>query len=330
MGSPKSVRDQAKLADDLLKQQAGKGEEGGDKGTPPKVEDEPAKAPVVIDPPKEPVTEPVVVQSVIPVRGAEDFEHKFKVVQGKYDAEVPMLRTQVADLTEQVKTLMESKAASPEPVKTPKTLSKAVEALQEQYGQEFTDMVNSAVEEKTEQRAEEIANKIVDERLKDITGKVNTVAEVQVQSASTVFMNALEKGLGVGWETGINKDPGFLAWLAKPIDAELGGETYMDKLTAAYNSLDDAKVLTIFNRYIKLNPQDTNTNTSKLEELIVPENKGGGDDLANLNKEKKNYTQAEVNQFYKDSATGIYKGKPEEKASIEADIFAAQNEGRII
>jgi hypothetical protein len=120
-----------------------------------------------------------------------------------------------------------------------------------------------------------------------------------------------------------------LAWLNQPIDAELGDETYMDRLTAAYNSLDDAKVLTIFNRYIKLNPQVAQDTASKLEELIVPENQGGGDDLTNLNKEKKTYTQAEVTQFYTDSAAGVYKDKPEEKASIEADIFAAQNEGRI-
>ena len=233
MGTPESVKKQAKLADDLLKQQAGKGE-----GTPPKVEDEPAKVPVV-----EPVkTEPVaaVSQPVIPVRGAEDFEQKYRVMQGKYDAEVPALRSQIETLTDQVKKFMENKPN--EPAKTPENFDAAINALKEQYGPEFTNMVNDSAEAKATVIAKEIANQIVDERLKDIDAKVNTVAETQVQTASERFFGNLDSGLS-NWRT-INIDPTFLAWLNKPIDAELGGETYMDKLKAAYNSLDDAMVLT--------------------------------------------------------------------------------------
>ena len=323
---PKSVRDQAKNADDLHKKAYGT--EGDDKGTPPKVENEPAKAPIVTDPPKkEPAPEPVVVQPVIPVKGAEDFEQKYRVIQGKYDAEIPALLSQVADLTEQVRKFMENKPN--EPAKKPENFSKAIEALQEQYGPEFTDMVNNSAEARATVIAKEIANQIVDERLKDVTHKVDIVAEAQVQTESERFYTAMEKGLGKGWGTGINKDPHFNTWLATPIDAELSGETYKDKLIAAHSSLDDVKALTIFNRYIKLNPQAKDTNASKLEELIIPEDKGGGDDLANLSKEKKTYTQAEVSQFYTDSAAGKYKDRPEEKARIEADIFAAQSEGRI-
>ena len=322
MGTPQSVKDQAKRAEELHKEVYGG--EGKDKGTPPEGED-PAKAPVVEPAKVEPAA--AVTQSVLPVKGAEDFEHKFRVMKGKFDAEVPALQAQVASLTEQVKQFMENKPN--EPAKTPENFDAAITALQEQYGTEFTTMVNNAADSRAEAKAIEIANKIVDERLKDINAKVETVAEVQVQSAADRFMVALDKGLGEGWKTGINKDPNFLAWLNKPIDAELGNETYMDRLTAAYNSLDDAKVLTIFNRYIKLNPQAAKDTASELEKLIVPENSGGGDDLANLNKEKKTYTGAEVDQFYADSAAGKYKDRPEEKARLEADIFAAQNEGRI-
>ena len=210
-----------------------------------------------------------------------------------------------------------------EPAKKPENFKEAVKAMEEQYGPEFTGMVNNAAAAK----ATEIANNIIDERLKDVNHKVDTVAEAQVQTASERFFGNLDGSLS-NWRT-INTDPVFLAWLNKPIDTELGGETYMDKLKAAYNSLDDAKVLTIFNRYIKLNPQAKDTNASKLEELIVPESQGGVDDLANPNKEKKIYTQAEVSQFYTDSAAGKYKDRPEEKAQMEADIFAAQSEGRI-
>ena len=313
MNQPQSVKDQAKKADDLIKAQANQGK---DEGTPPKVEVEPAKAPVV-----EPVAE--VHQPVIPVKGTEDFEQKYRVMQGKYDAEVPALRTQVETLTEQVRKFMENKPN--EPAKTPENFNEAVEALEKQYGPEFTEMVNNSARV----IAAEIANQIVDEKLKDINAKVETVAEVQVQSASEKFEIAMENGLGKGWRSGINKDPRFVAWLNAPIDAELGGETYMDKLTSAHSVLDDVKVLTIFNRYLKLNPDATKSNASNLEELIVPDDKGGADDLTNLNAEKKTYSAAEVNQFYKDSAAGKYKDRPEEKARMEADIFAAQSDGRI-
>lgn len=322
MGVPKSVIDQAKKAEKLHEDAYGdKGDK--DKGTPPKVE-EPAKAPVKPEPPKE---EPAVVnvQPVIPVKGAEDFEQKYRVMQGKYDAEVPALRTQVETLTEQVKKFMENKVD--EPAKKPENFDAAINALKEQYGPEFTNMVNDSAEAKATVIAKEIANQIVDERLKDVNDRVNTVAEAQVQTASERFFGNLDGQLS-NWRT-INTDPAFLTWLNQPIDAELGNETYMNRLTEAYNSLDDTKVLTIFNRYLKLNPQAAQDNISKLEELVIPENQGGGEDLTNLNKEKKTYTQVEVSQFYKDSSAGLYKDRPEEKAQMEADIFAAQSEGRI-
>ena len=81
MSLPKSVRDQAKKAEDLHKEVYGK--EGEDKGTPSKVEDEPEKAPVKAEPAKEPAPEPLLVQPVIPVQGAEDFEQKYSVIPGK-------------------------------------------------------------------------------------------------------------------------------------------------------------------------------------------------------------------------------------------------------
>ena len=314
MEQPQSVKDQGKKADDLIRAQAGTGK---DEGTPPKVE-EPAKAPVV-----EPVA--VVAQPVIPVSGSEDWEQKYRVMQGKFNSEVPALQAQVTTLTEQVKQFMENKPN--ETVETPENFDDAVSALQEQYGAEFTDMVNNATEAKATVIAREIANQIVDERLKDINAKVETVAETQVQTASEKFYGNLDNKLS-SWRE-INKDPTFLAWLNRPIDAELGGETYMDKLKAAYGSLDDSMVLTIFNRYIKLNPNAAQSNASKLDELVVPADQGGEDDLINPDKAKRTYSAAEVNQFYADSAAGKYKDRPEEKARMEADIFAAQSEGRI-
>ena len=324
MGQPQSVKDQAKKADDLIKAQAN---QGTDEGTPPKVEVEPAKAPVVEPVVVDPV--PVVHQPVIPVKGTEDFEQKYRVIKGKYDTEIPALRDQVEGLTEQVRKFMENKPN--EPAKTPENFDEALAEMTEQYGEQFASIVNNAAEEKAtviaKEIAKDIANQIVDERLKELNGRVDTVSEVQVQTASEKFYANLDSGLP-SWRT-INTDPPFLAWLSKPIDAELGGETYMDKLKASYGSLNDSMVLTIFNRYLKLNPDATKSNTSNLEELIVPDDKGGADDLTNLNAEKKKYSQAEINQFYTDSAAGKYKDRPEEKARMEADIFAAQSDGRI-
>lgn len=42
------------------------------------------------------------------------------------------------------------------------------------------------------------------------------------------------------------------------------------------------------------------------------------------------WTQAEIGQFYADVQRGVYRDDPAKKAAIENDIFAAQSAGRIV
>jgi len=46
--------------------------------------------------------------------------------------------------------------------------------------------------------------------------------------------------------------------------------------------------------------------------------------------EKKTYTPQDITDFFKDVRDGKFKGKEEERDKIERDIFAAQQEGRIV
>jgi len=41
------------------------------------------------------------------------------------------------------------------------------------------------------------------------------------------------------------------------------------------------------------------------------------------------YTHAEIKRFYNDVRRGAYAGRDADKARIEADMFAAQREGRV-
>ena len=321
MAIPKNVQNQVDRADKLHNEMYGDDDKGrkGKEGIP-----DDKKAPEKEKPPVEPVVD---VAPVIPDPDVENFKQQYLVIKGKYDKEIPALRAQVEEFGEEIKRLKES-PKNPESAE-PENLDEAVAKLQEQYGAEFTTMINSHTDARAEAKAVEIATRIVDEKMKGMKETVNQVVNTQVGTEETRFFNAMNKGLGEGWKTGINKDPKFIAWLNKPIDPELGHETYFDKLTVAYNAFDDVKVLAIFNRYIKTNPQALadEKRKSDLETQVVPESQGG--DNLPVETKGKNYSRADIDQFYKDCRTGKYDNDPAEKARIDADIIAAGAEGRV-
>lgn len=332
MAIPKSVEEQGKAADKLHKEIYAP-EKKGDKGTPPKVE-KLEKAPEiekVVPPAKE--KEPVHVEPAIPDRETEVLRQQHIVLQGKYDAEVPALHEQVGNLTEEIKRLKESHNSPPSD-SAPDNFDEAVKAMESQYGAEFI----SFVDRKTESKATEIATRIVNEKMQDVDKRmgsvednVDLVVNNQAQTEKERFENALKDGLGKDWRTGVNRDAGLNVWLNTPIDAELGDETYRDKLNTAVASLDDITVLNIFNRYKQIDPAALSEKKTKeeLEALVVADGQGGGGDTLDGDGSKKIYSRADITRHYRDVNDGKYKNNPAEATRIDIDIVAAGNEGRI-
>ena len=121
MALPAQIRKQVKKANKLIEAANGPPVEE------PKVE--PPVVELVAEPPVEtsPVEEPPVVVPVEPSvePPKEDFEQKYRVLQGKYDSEVPRMSGELRAQGEQIDSLrgvIAQMQKSPEPVKPPAAL----------------------------------------------------------------------------------------------------------------------------------------------------------------------------------------------------------------
>jgi hypothetical protein len=145
----------------------------------------------------------------------------------------------------------------------------------------------------------------------------------------------------------INRSDAFKRWLS--LRNIYTGEVRGVMLNAAYAAADAPKVIAIFKDFINEvkatggelpsarqeqqqqvpQPAAPRTPAIQLETLAAPgrARPAGGD--ANLPADKPTYTRQQIANFYADVRRSVYSGRETEKARIEADIIAAQSEGRV-
>jgi len=113
----------------------------------------------------------------------------------------------------------------------------------------------------------------------------------------------------------------FQSWL-QDIDQDTGRIRINLYLSAAERG-DVVRVAELQSQWEK----ETAKPTNPLENKVEPSTMRGREQST---AQPKTYTQADVEKFYYDKKLGKYKGREDEAKRIEVDIFAAQNEGRIL
>jgi len=301
-----------------------------------------------VQPPSDPVP-PVVNEPAAPVDQSippksEDYEQKYRSLQGKYNAEVPRLSAQVRDLGEQVQHLqglLASLSTPPAPAPAsaaPKPASsrrkEVTEEDEKEYGDAIETMRRAARDEihaLYQGEIDELKNTVA-----SLTGKlnqevvpaVNNVAHRQQVSVEQQFWADLT-ALVPEWQA-INTDPEFHTWLLEtdPV-SRFKRQTILEQAQAA----NDANwVAQIFEEWIGPKPQPAPVNPnpgrqSELDKQVSPGKSKGGS--APPQQQPKTYSGEDISKFYADVTSGKYKGRDAERARIEADIFAAQRDGRI-
>lgn len=258
MGVPEQVRRAGERAKELLDQANGVSPETDSAPTPavgetpePQVEQpkesspaqEPAPAAQTADPPQptEPTPEP-------PAPKVEDFEHKYKTLQGVFNAESGRWRAEHQAMDAELKALraqvaaQPAKPAQPEPPATPASL--ITDEEMNTYGPELLDLIG--------RKASEMAEKIVSTKLAALQpefektrASVNDVANRVYQSAEERFQGELAKAVP-DWQT-VNVDPRFLAWLGE-VDP-MSGVPRQQYLNHAAQQLDHAHAATLFKAF---------------------------------------------------------------------------------
>jgi hypothetical protein len=334
MALPKAARKQIEEAEKLHAEAYAGNEEPVE---PPKLEEVPPVEPPV-EPPEEPPAEiaaetPPADSNAGKENDAEHWKHKYNVLQGKYDAEVPRLqqennsiRGQIADLQAQVNEALTPPAAQ-EPI-TPQTHLSGEEI--DDYGEDMIAVVKKAAREEFEPVVAQLQTE--NEQLRGLLGGVQQQNTI---NARQTMLDSLDEQLPTWREVNGNQE--FLGWLEN-VDA-FSGNKRLDMLRHAFENNNTVRVMAFFNGFLNENAAFTSNQQPGpaaepqvgLETLIAPGRASEGDEPRAQEGPVggKVWTAAEITQFYRDVQRGVYASDPVERDRLENDIFLAQETGRI-
>jgi hypothetical protein len=290
-------------------------------------------APPQETPPAEPPTPPAEPPTPPPV--AEDWQHKFQTLQGKYNAEVPGLRNQVAELSRQIEELRAAKPATETPpMPAPPAPKLITDDDTETYGADLIDLIRRVAVETDAGAKARLQDEIADMR-KQMAAQATQVEAVQTNVTDerrATYFTELAKLCPTYEETDGRQD--FKDWLVQLDD--FSGLVRNDILQAAYARYDADRTAKVFNQFLGAIPTAPAPPVPpvvdpqvELSELVSPGQARASSVVTPDDDGKKVWSIAEMDTFYKDFARGAYRGQMEVAARIEADIDKALAEGRV-
>lgn len=249
-----------------------------------------------------------------PKRSEAYWEHRFNVINGKYAAEVPALREEVRTLTKKLedadRQITELKSASDQPTNPGGLTDEQMAKFEAEFGEDFVSFVQRMVSSsasKSDNSAE----------VNELKRKVETFEQREQQKTTASFWTALNE-LVPDWKT-VNDDKAFHTFLSQ-YDPQTGTQR-QQSLATAQQALDADGVAAVFNAFKKQQPKPE-TQRIPDDQVDPPTSRSTTTPEAG-----KIWTGAEIKDFYTKKAAGKYSA--EEGKRLEADIFAAQREGRV-
>lgn len=286
-----------------------------------------------------------------PPKQEDSFEHKYRVLQGKYNAEVPRLQRQVQDQNDQLRQLQQQlinqqtllaslneRRSAPQEPPAPTKLVKDEEV--EQFGSDLYDFIGRAALERLLPE--------VEKRIAPAVQRVQQVEQTASSAATAVAKSAQQRTIEYlashvpNYEE-VNVDPKFVEWLAE-VDPYSGQKRH-DLLVRAYQGHDGPRVVAFFKGFLNENavvepppaptpspapqpaPQGTQDPLTQLVAPGAPRGTTGAPNEAG----KRVWTQQEVAALYKTKNEYIKRNRPvpDELQAMERDLFKAQTEGRV-
>lgn len=291
--------------------------------------------------PPEPQAPPEPAQPApAPAPTEVDWQQKFLTLQGKYNAEVPQLRNQVATLTQQVESIAAppstpAQAPAPAAAPPPKLIT---DEDTETYGTDLIDLIRRVAVETDAGEKERLQAEIADlrQQMAAATKQVESVQGNVEGERRAAYFTELARLCPTYEETDANE--AFKAWLLEP--DEFSGLIRNDILQQVYGAFDAARTAHIFNTWlakatppapaapapqaqVPVSPQaelaaQVSPGQARASTVITPDTDGA-----------KVWSVAEMDAFYKDVARGDYRGRRDEVQRIEAEIDRALAEGRV-
>lgn len=282
---------------------------------------------------------------------AEGWEQKYRVLQGKYNAEVPrlqrtvneqssaieQLRAQVTATQGMLAALGQGRVAAPvgqgSAPAAPAKLVKDEEV--KEFGEDLTDFIRRVAQESVLPAVEKRLQP-VQQQVEKATTDAATTAQEQARLAHERLLTTLD-GEFAEWRQ-LNRDPQFLEWLAQP--DPYSGAARQDLLSQAYERFDAPRIVAFFKGYRAEHAVVTpppaaaaapaqGASQRTLDDFVAPGQPKAGTTGAQNGAGKRIWTEAEIKRFYDDCRSGKFRTNPDRRKELEQDIFAAGREGRV-
>lgn len=318
---PASVQRQAERSEELMKQMQ-------DEDPPRRRDDTPMYPTEAYSEP--PTNEPE--QETPSQESPQDgFEHKYKVLQGKYNAEMPRLQNQVSELYQHLSRLqqeneqLKTQSKESEIPKMPEYEEIDPESLTE-YGDEFGKMakqLNTLAQE----------NRQLQDELKSIKDSTQKVQQTQHSSREEQFWDRLSN-LVPNWDE-VNQNQDFLNWLTE--EDPVSGTVRQQILEHHRNNLDVNKVARVFKAWLDQSGQSVKKQDTQLSGESKPKKEGPKNVQPEASRAEepeeisqgRTWTRAQIKRHYDDMARGAWENREDEWKKIERQMLQAVQEGRV-
>lgn len=232
------------------------------------------------------------------------------------------------DLVEQLK----QRVTAPAPTPPPAPARLITDQEEQEFGSEMLDVMGRRAKESISPELAELRA-----MMSTLAQKVDGTAQSVVKDKKKEMLLTLDRDMP-NWRQ-INVQPEFKRWLA--LQDPLFGVSRHSALLKAFGENDTRRVLAFFTSFnseqaastpaIEPSVQDPpapQPARPSLETLAAP-GRARMSAQPNAPAEKQIITTADVNAFYDAVRKGLYNGREAEKQALEAELFAAQREGRV-
>lgn len=320
---PRSIQASLDAADQI--QSAIVGVPGAEPTPPanePNAETDPPPQPQVVEERAEP--EPAPPASSKRTDDAALWEQRYRVLEGKYNAEVPRMAAEIRELKGAIE-LQLARANRPEPSAEP-VKPKALVTQQdiEAFGGDLVDLIGRKAQEVAAEREAALLK-----RIEDLNSQLATFGQKQEMSDQDRYLMNL--GAEVPNFRQINDDPRWHQWLL--VQDPLTGARRQDYLNVASNARDVARTAAIFRAFMAEVTPAASTNKGQqdvqqeLQRQVAPARSAASTAPSQPAAASKIWTSKEITKFYDDVRRGFISPKDAER--IESELNAAMAEGRI-
>jgi hypothetical protein len=263
-----------------------------------------------------------------------DFKAQYESLRGKYDRETVELRAQINAMNTTIQQLLQRQTPPAAPAPTPAPAENKFDLTKdrEEYG-ELVDKAQAWAEAKYGPVIAELQKQI-----KQLGGQTQAVTQATAQERVHSALDAWQARTGKNWRVQ-NDDDRFINWLNQT--DPFSGQQRLVMMRTAYANGDSNRVVNFFDAFAKemaATGQQPNQDMNNpgapapavahvsLETLAAPGRGASGNPPPPG--AKRIWTPQDVTAFYSQRQRGYYRGREQEAAAIEQDLFAAQADGR--